>query len=125
MEVKEEGDGSEEEKGEKEDEEKSGKNTWKRKSEEKVEEEEEKEEEELEAGCSKDTQRQAHEGEEGSRPLLCPIFASEVPRFKIPNNCKARKLVGGSCVGGMKETQKMMDFAAEKGVKADVEITTL
>ncbi|GMH25281.1 hypothetical protein Nepgr_027124 [Nepenthes gracilis] len=33
-----------------------------------------------------------------------------------------RKLVGGSCIGGMKETQEMMEFAAKHGVKADIEV---
>ncbi|CAM8899897.1 unnamed protein product [Rhodiola kirilowii] len=33
-----------------------------------------------------------------------------------------RKLVGGSCTGGIKETQEMLDFAAEKGITAEVEV---
>ncbi|GAB2282985.1 Probable mannitol dehydrogenase [Dionaea muscipula] len=33
-----------------------------------------------------------------------------------------RKLVGGSAIGGMKETQEMIDFAAKKGVAPDIEV---
>jgi cinnamyl-alcohol dehydrogenase len=33
-----------------------------------------------------------------------------------------RKIVAGSGIGGMKETQEMLDFAAEKGITADVEV---
>lgn len=33
-----------------------------------------------------------------------------------------RKIVGGSMIGGMKETQEMMDFAAKHSVKPDVEV---
>lgn len=33
-----------------------------------------------------------------------------------------RKLVGGSDVGGMKETQEMLDFCAEHGITADIEL---
>ena len=30
--------------------------------------------------------------------------------------------MGGSCIGGMKETQEMIDFAAENNITADVEV---
>lgn len=33
-----------------------------------------------------------------------------------------RKIVGGSVVGGIKETQEMIDFAAEHGIIADIEV---
>ncbi|KAL9241408.1 hypothetical protein vseg_015524 [Gypsophila vaccaria] len=36
-----------------------------------------------------------------------------------------RKTVAGSCIGGMKETQEMIDFAAKHGVKADVEVVAM
>jgi len=32
-----------------------------------------------------------------------------------------RLLVGGSLIGGIKETQEMLDFCAEKGVVCDIE----
>jgi cinnamyl-alcohol dehydrogenase len=33
-----------------------------------------------------------------------------------------RKLIAGSGIGGMKETQEMIDFAAKHNVKPDIEI---
>ncbi|KAM4117632.1 hypothetical protein ACB094_02G139500 [Castanea mollissima] len=33
-----------------------------------------------------------------------------------------RKLVGGSCIGGMKETQEMIDFAAKHNITSDIEV---
>jgi D-arabinose 1-dehydrogenase-like Zn-dependent alcohol dehydrogenase len=33
-----------------------------------------------------------------------------------------RKIVGGSCIGGMKETQEMVDFAAKHNITADIEV---
>jgi len=33
-----------------------------------------------------------------------------------------RKIVAGSLIGGIKETQEMIDFAAEHNVKPDIEI---
>jgi cinnamyl-alcohol dehydrogenase len=33
-----------------------------------------------------------------------------------------RKTVGGSCFGGIKETQEMIDFAAKHNITADIEV---
>lgn len=33
-----------------------------------------------------------------------------------------RKMVGGSAMGGMKETQEMIDFAAEHNISAEIEV---
>ena len=33
-----------------------------------------------------------------------------------------RKIVGGSCIGGMKETQEMIDFAGKHNITADIEV---
>lgn len=33
-----------------------------------------------------------------------------------------RKLLGGSCFGGMKETQEMIDFAAKHNITSDIEV---
>ena len=33
-----------------------------------------------------------------------------------------RKIVGGSCIGGLKETQEMIDFAAKHNITADIEV---
>ncbi|CAI8595527.1 unnamed protein product [Vicia faba] len=46
------------------------------------------------------------------KPLEIPIFPLLL----------GRKLVGGSAIGGLKETQEMVDFAAKHNVKPDVEI---
>ncbi|CAJ2647307.1 cinnamyl alcohol dehydrogenase [Trifolium medium] len=43
----------------------------------------------------------------------------EVPAFSIIGG---RKTVSGSMIGGIKETQEMIDFAAKHGVKPDIEI---
>ena len=33
-----------------------------------------------------------------------------------------RKAVAASCIGGMKETQEMINFAAKHGIKPDIEV---
>ncbi|EEF28016.1 probable mannitol dehydrogenase [Ricinus communis] len=43
----------------------------------------------------------------------------ELPAFPL---LMGRKLVGGSAIGGMKETQEMMNFAAKHGITADIEV---
>ncbi|KAL2348989.1 hypothetical protein Fmac_002989 [Flemingia macrophylla] len=43
----------------------------------------------------------------------------ELPAFAL---LSGRKLIGGSVMGGMKETQEMLDFAAKHGVKPDIEV---
>lgn len=37
----------------------------------------------------------------------------------------ARRLVGGSNVGGMKETQEMLDFCAKHNIAADIELVRM
>jgi cinnamyl-alcohol dehydrogenase len=46
------------------------------------------------------------------KPLELPIFPLLV----------GRKIVAGSCIGGMKETQEMIDFAAKHDITADIEL---
>ncbi|KAE8010485.1 hypothetical protein FH972_006853 [Carpinus fangiana] len=46
------------------------------------------------------------------KPLELPVFPLLM----------GRKMVGGSCVGGMKETQEMIDFAAKHKITADIEV---
>ncbi|PKI79349.1 hypothetical protein CRG98_000294 [Punica granatum] len=46
------------------------------------------------------------------KPLELPIFPLVL----------GRKLVGGSDVGGMKETQEMLDFCAMHNIAADIEL---
>ncbi|KAL2905882.1 putative mannitol dehydrogenase [Bienertia sinuspersici] len=49
------------------------------------------------------------------RPLELPIFPLLM----------GRKIVAGSCIGGMKETQEMIDFAAKNDIKADIEVVPM
>jgi D-arabinose 1-dehydrogenase-like Zn-dependent alcohol dehydrogenase len=49
------------------------------------------------------------------KPLELPVFPLIV----------GRKMVGGSGIGGMKETQEMIDFAAKHNIKADIEVITM
>ncbi|GAV84218.1 ADH_zinc_N domain-containing protein/ADH_N domain-containing protein [Cephalotus follicularis] len=46
------------------------------------------------------------------KPLELPVFPLLL----------GRKLVGGSNIGGLKETQEMLDFAAKNNIKADIEV---
>ncbi|XWS45035.1 hypothetical protein CRYUN_Cryun15aG0101800 [Craigia yunnanensis] len=43
----------------------------------------------------------------------------ELPAFAL---LQGRKIVGGSMIGGMKETQEMIDFAAKHSIKPDIEV---
>ncbi|OMP06538.1 Alcohol dehydrogenase superfamily, zinc-type [Corchorus capsularis] len=47
-----------------------------------------------------------------NKPLELPIFPLVL----------GRKLVGGSDIGGMKETQEMIDFCAKHNISADIEL---
>ncbi|KAH7520415.1 hypothetical protein FEM48_Zijuj08G0141400 [Ziziphus jujuba var. spinosa] len=46
----------------------------------------------------------------------------ELPVFPL---ISGRKMVVGSCVGGMKETQEMIDFASEHNITADIEVISM
>ncbi|XP_076911465.1 mannitol dehydrogenase-like [Bidens hawaiensis] len=48
-----------------------------------------------------------------------PVKPLEIAAFSLIGG---RKLVAGSNIGGIKETQEMLDFAAEHGITADIEI---
>lgn len=41
---------------------------------------------------------------------------------KYESHAAGRKSVAGSAIGGMKETQEMLDFAAKHNVTADIEV---
>lgn len=43
----------------------------------------------------------------------------EVPAFPL---LMGRKMIAGSAIGGLKETQEMLDFAAKHNITADVEV---
>ncbi|KAB1200356.1 putative mannitol dehydrogenase [Morella rubra] len=49
------------------------------------------------------------------RPLELPVFPLLM----------GRKMVAGSCIGGMKETQEMIDFAAKHEIAADIEVVSM
>ncbi len=56
---------------------------------------------------------------------LCLVGLPEVPLSVQPFSVVAnRRSLAGSGIGGMKETQEMLDFCAEKGIGADVEIVS-
>ncbi|KAL1190384.1 putative cinnamyl alcohol dehydrogenase 6 [Cardamine amara subsp. amara] len=57
---------------------------------------------------------------------LVLLGATEKP-FDLPalSLIMGRKTIAGSGIGGMKETQEMIDFAAEHGIKADIEIISM
>ncbi|KAL4644432.1 hypothetical protein ACB092_02G164600 [Castanea dentata] len=46
----------------------------------------------------------------------------ELPVFPL---ISGRKMVAGSGIGGMKETQEMIDFAAKHGITADIEVVSM
>ncbi|KAI9166110.1 hypothetical protein LWI28_026398 [Acer negundo] len=49
------------------------------------------------------------------KPLELPVFSLIM----------GRKTVAGSGIGGMKETQEMIDFAAKHNIKADIEVISM
>ncbi|XP_043700413.1 8-hydroxygeraniol dehydrogenase-like [Telopea speciosissima] len=51
-----------------------------------------------------------------------PEKSVELPLFPL---LMGRKLVGGSAIGGMKETQEMIDFAGKHNIVADIEIISM
>ncbi|XP_050207094.1 probable mannitol dehydrogenase [Mercurialis annua] len=48
-----------------------------------------------------------------------PTKPYELPAFPL---LMGRKMVGGTMIGGMKETQEMLHFAAEHGITSDIEL---
>ncbi|XP_039069851.1 probable mannitol dehydrogenase [Hibiscus syriacus] len=61
-----------------------------------------------------------------SHGKLVVLGAAEKP-FKLPAShlIQGRKLIGGSMIGGMKETQEMIDFKAKHDIKADIEVISM
>lgn len=51
--------------------------------------------------------------------------ASPHPSPNITQLIFGRKKIGGSLIGGIKETQEMLDFCAQHGITADVEIISI
>ncbi|KAF0899517.1 hypothetical protein E2562_019999 [Oryza meyeriana var. granulata] len=52
-------------------------------------------------------------------PLGLPEKPMEIPPFSL---VATNKTLAGSCIGGMADTQEMMDMAAKHGVTADIEV---
>ncbi|HVG27613.1 MAG TPA: NAD(P)-dependent alcohol dehydrogenase [Acidobacteriaceae bacterium] len=56
---------------------------------------------------------------------LCLVGLPEVPLSVQPFSLLAnRRSLAGSAIGGMKETQEMLDFCADHNIVADIEMTT-
>jgi len=56
---------------------------------------------------------------------LCLVGLPDQPLAVAPFSLLAnRRSLAGSAIGGMKETQEMLDFCAEKGIAAEIELTT-
>jgi uncharacterized zinc-type alcohol dehydrogenase-like protein len=56
---------------------------------------------------------------------LCLVGIPDQPLSVAPFSIVAnRRSLAGSAIGGMKETQEMLDFCAEKGITAEIEMTT-
>jgi len=48
-----------------------------------------------------------------------------IPAFSSRLLIGGRKTLSGSAIGGIPETQELLDFCAEKGIVADCEMTTM
>ncbi|KAK6774999.1 hypothetical protein RDI58_026000 [Solanum bulbocastanum] len=61
-----------------------------------------------------------------SHGKLVMVGAPEKPvEFPVFPLLMGRKQVAGSCIGGMKETQEMLDFAAKHNITPDVEVVPM
>ncbi|KAJ4962729.1 hypothetical protein NE237_022668 [Protea cynaroides] len=54
--------------------------------------------------------------------IVCVGAPEKPPQLPIFPLLMGRKMVGGSLIGGMKETQDMIDFAAKHNITADIEV---
>ncbi|KAK9285013.1 hypothetical protein L1049_024195 [Liquidambar formosana] len=61
------------------------------------------------------------------KPPELPVLSllSESRFNKECGHATGRKMVGGSLIGGMKETQEMIDFAAKHNITADIEVVPM
>ncbi|KAH0707613.1 hypothetical protein KY290_012491 [Solanum tuberosum] len=61
-----------------------------------------------------------------SHGKLVMVGAPEKPvELPVVPLLMGRKLVSGSCIGGMKETQEMLDFAANHNITPDIEVVPM
>ncbi|KAK6775890.1 hypothetical protein RDI58_026891 [Solanum bulbocastanum] len=51
-----------------------------------------------------------------------PEKSVELPVFPL---LMGRKLVAGSCIGGMKETEEMLDFVAKHNITPDIKVVPM
>jgi alcohol dehydrogenase (NADP+) len=56
--------------------------------------------------------------------VMCSVGIPEVPVSVHAFAVLGRKTFTGSSIGGMRETQQMLDFCAEKGIVSDIEMTS-
>jgi uncharacterized zinc-type alcohol dehydrogenase-like protein len=56
--------------------------------------------------------------------VMCSVGIPEVPVSVHAFAVLGRKTFTGSMVGGIRETQEMLDFCAEKGIVSDIEMTS-
>lgn len=56
---------------------------------------------------------------------LVGVPSSPHPSPTVANLIFARRSIGGSLIGGIAETQEMLDFCAERGITADVEMIAM
>jgi alcohol dehydrogenase (NADP+) len=57
---------------------------------------------------------------------LCLVGLPEIPMSVAPFSVVAnRRSLAGSGIGGMKETQEMLDYCAEHGIVSDIELTSI
>lgn len=58
---------------------------------------------------------------------MCLVGAPEHPHPSpnINNMIFKRRTIGGSLIGGLKETQEMLDFCAKHGITSDIELITI
>ena len=57
---------------------------------------------------------------------LCLVGLPEEPVSVAPFSVVAnRRSLSGSMIGGMKETQEMLDYCAEHGIVSDIELTSI
>ncbi|KAJ4962169.1 hypothetical protein NE237_022108 [Protea cynaroides] len=54
--------------------------------------------------------------------IICVGAPEQPPELPIFPLLMERKMIGGSIIGGMKETQEMIDFAGKHNITADIEV---
>ncbi|MHC5720926.1 MAG: NAD(P)-dependent alcohol dehydrogenase, partial [Nostoc sp.] len=57
--------------------------------------------------------------------VLCTVGVPEDPLKIAAFSVLGRKSLTGSMIGGIAETQEMLDYCAEHGIVSDIELTTV